>query len=86
MSIYVVIPADEPLDEEIRALVPQEDSYRMKSGVWFVRSDHRTCPELASALGIEVTAKGGIIVAPSRYNGAADRALAEKLEAWEIRT
>ena len=31
MPIYVVIPSQEPLDEEIRALVPQEESYEMES-------------------------------------------------------
>ena len=85
MPIYVVIPTEESLDEEVRALVPQENSYQMESGVWFVRSDHRTCSELESALGIEVAGKGGIVVAPSRYTGAADRALVEKLELWESR-
>lgn len=85
MPIYVVIPAEEPLDEEVRALVPQEESYQMESGVWFVRSNHRTCSELESALGIEVEGKGGIVVAPSRYTGAADKALADKLEMWEGR-
>ncbi len=85
MPIYVVIPSQESLDEEVRAIVPQEESYQMESGVWFVRSDHRTCSELESALGIEVEGKGGIVVAPSRYTGAADIALAEKLAVWEGR-
>lgn len=85
MPVYVVIPTEESLEEEIRALVPQEDSYQMQSGVWFVRSDHQTCSELVSALGIQVEGKGGIIVAASRYNGVADRALIEKLQVWENR-
>ena len=85
MPIYVVIPMEESLDEEIRAIVPQADSYRMSSGVWFVRSDHQTCSELVSSLDIQVGGKGGIVVAASRYNGVADRALIEKLQVWETR-
>ncbi len=31
MPIYVVIPSQESLDEDVRVIVPQEESYQMES-------------------------------------------------------
>lgn len=83
MLIYVVLPAPAPLDQEVMNLIEENNRYRLDNGVWFIRSNLDTSSEVAKALGIDPTNKGGIVVATSRYDGVADRGLVEKLTVWE---
>lgn len=83
MFIYVGIPTGNSLDSEVESHFTEGDRYKLPSGVWFVRSNRLTSSEIVGDIGIKVGGKGGLVVAASRYNGVADRALVEKLQVWE---
>ena len=53
--------------------------------VWAVAGDQRTCVDVCEALGIGSNGLEtlGVVVRMAEYNGFADRALWEKLNAWE---
>ena len=83
MAIYIVIPTGPPLDTEVMDRFDEGNRYKFPSGVWFVRSDHLTSSDVIADLGIKVGGKSGVVVAPARYNGVAERDFIEKLQVWE---
>ncbi len=88
MPIYVVISpipslGATSLEDAVCSRFHENDRHQVRPGVWLVRSPWVTVDQVRDSLDIKVGGNSGVVIAAGRYTGAADRALANKLQVWE---
>ena len=79
---YVILSSENAVTLAIQKTFPANDYILAMPNVWLVRSE-RFAADVMKDLDLRVGGNSGLIVAVAHYNGIADRAVVEKLSAWE---
>ena len=83
MAVYLVI-ADPDHEEAVEVAIKEKCSGHqpVRSGVWLIRTKHRTSSQAVESLGIGN--QRNALVVPARYiSGWFDSEVIEQLEAWD---
>ena len=84
MPVYVIIDHRGSLKSRIEEKFNTSDVCKVGDQVSFVRSTYLTAAEVAKSLEIKASDQVfGIVARVTRYSGAAERAIVQKLSAWD---
>ena len=84
MNCYLIIwPPENSSSDPVTETFPLH--HKVLDGVWVVAGEYITCVDVCEALGIvgEESKNSGVVLRVNAYYGQFDRALWERMHAWE---